>query len=98
MVSGSVAPALSRLDLAPIQVVSISFFIGALGGIGWQVCNRRDFVDRFLGWAVAGAFVMLVAVLPSGEFDGGSTSAGSVPGVVAGVVLAEGWMRQKPRP
>lgn len=96
--SSLIATPLSDHGLSATQITSITFFVGVLSGIGWQVQNRRDFVDRFLGWAVMGALVMLLAASPNAEFDSSGGAAAVGPGVLAGVVIAEGWMRQKARP
>ena len=83
----------------PPLVVALSFFLGVVGGLAWQGLNRVDFVDRFLGWALLLVAVMLLSLLASEPSDlGRAEGAWSLPGVVAGVVLAEGWMRQRGRP
>lgn len=93
------APDLVRAGLQPPLVLALSFYLGVLGGLAWQGLNRVDFVDRFVGWAVLLAVVMLVPLLASGSAHvDGAEGAWSVPGVIVGVVLAEGWMRQRRRP
>ncbi|WP_459981104.1 hypothetical protein [Nocardioides sp. AN3] len=91
-VAGAAATALRDAGVSPPQVMSVCFFVGAMGGAGWQVLNRRDFVDRFFGWSLMLAVVMLLIALPGVESSAGG-GAGALPGVVVGVVLTEGWMR-----
>jgi uncharacterized membrane protein YjjP (DUF1212 family) len=76
--------------------LSIGFFAGLIAGILWQCLNRRDVVDRFLGFAVLMTLAMLVVLLPGGGTDFRAADATKVFGVIVGVVLAEGWLRQRP--
>jgi hypothetical protein len=79
--------------------MTLSCYLGVIGGVAWQVWNRQDFVDRFLLWAVLLATAMLLPALPGSDRASGSDVVGawSYPGVILGVVLAEGWMRQRRR-
>jgi 4-hydroxybenzoate polyprenyltransferase len=93
------APDLNHAGLHSPLVIALSFYLGVLGGLAWQRLNRVDLVDRFVGWAMLLAAVMLLPLLASGSVEfGGEDGAWSLPGVVVGVVLAEGWMRQRRRP
>jgi hypothetical protein len=92
------APDLIHAGLHPPPVIALSFYLGVLGGFGWQRLNRVDLVDRFLGWALFSVVVMLFPLLAPGSAEfRGEAGAGSLPGVVVGVVLAERWMRQRLR-
>ena len=93
------APDLVHTGLHPPLVMALSFYLGVVGGLAWQRLNRVEFVDRFVGWAVLLVAVMLLPLIAS-DSSGVSRAEGawSLPGVVAGVVLAEGWMRQRRRP
>lgn len=96
-VAGMSVTPLRNAGLSSVQLESTCFFVGVLGGIGWQGLNRQDFVDRFLGWSALLVFAMLLALLPGTEV--GLTEGSSVlPGTIAGVILAEGWMRLRARP
>jgi hypothetical protein len=80
-------------------VMALSFYLGVLGGLAWQRLNRVEFVDRFIGWAVLLVAVMLLPLLAPDSSEASSTEgAWALPGVITGVVLAEGWMRQRRRP
>jgi hypothetical protein len=93
------APDLLRAGLHSPLVIALSFYVGVLGGLGWQRLNRVDLVDRFLGWALLSVVVMLFPLLALGNADfRGEDGAWSFPGVVVGVVLAERWMRQRRHP
>ncbi len=70
-VAGAAATALRDAGVSPPQVMSVCFFVGAMGGAGWQVLNRRDFVDRFFGWSLMLAVVMLLIALPGVESSAG---------------------------
>jgi hypothetical protein len=79
--------------------MALSFYLGVLGGAAWQSLNRCDFIDRFVGWAALLAVLMLLPLFASGSAEpNGAQGAWSFPGVIVGVVLAEGWMRQRHRP
>lgn len=93
------APDLIHAGLHPPLVMALSFYLGVIGGVVWQGLDRRDFVDRFGGWALLLVAVMLLPLLASGSAEvSRAEGAWSFPGVIAGVVLAEGWMRQRHRP
>lgn len=98
--AGAFGPDLVHAGLRSGLVMSLCFYAGLLAGIAWQVFNRRDFVDRFLGWALLLAVVMILPALPGVHRASGVEAIGSWswPGVVVGLLLAEGWMRQKHRP
>lgn len=80
--------------------MTLSFYLGVAGGIAWQVLNRRDLVDRLLWWAVFISAVMLLPALPGGDNASAADAVGawSYPGVIVGLLLAEGWMRKRKRP
>ena len=93
------APDLIHAGLHRPLVMALSFYLGVLGGLAWQRLNRVEFVDRFVGWALLLVAVMLLPLLaPDSSEVSRAEGAWSLPGVVAGVVLAEGWMRQRRRP
>jgi hypothetical protein len=97
LVAGNVAPVLVDAGWRLALVGGLSFYLGLVAGCAWQVLNRREFVDRFFNWSLILAIIMLLSLLSSGGGDR-AIGAWSFAGVVAGVVLAEGWMRQKHRP
>lgn len=95
--AGTFGPDLIHVGWHPALVIALGFYLGVLGGVGWQILNRRDFVDRFVGFALLLFVVMLLPLFgsPSAETSGAELS---FPGVIVGVVLAEAWMRQRHRP
>lgn len=87
-------PNLIHAGWHPGVVIALGFHLGVLGGVAWQVLNRRDFVDRFVGFALLLLAVMLLLVF--GSWSAVTSGAElSFPGVIAGVVLTEAWMRRR---
>ena len=92
--SASAAPALVEADWRSTLVGGLAFYVGMTAGAAWQAINRSDVVDRFFNWSLLFAAVMLLQLFAGGG-DEWAEGAWTAPGIVVGVVLAEGWMRQK---
>jgi hypothetical protein len=95
--SANAAPVLVGVGWSPALVAGLAFYMGLVTGCAWQVLHPVDFVDRFFNWSLLLAAAMVIPLFTGGEFEG-MEGAWSIPGVAVGVVLAEGWMRQKRRP
>jgi len=96
-VSANAAPALVDAGWSPALVAGLAFYFGLVSGCAWQALHRVDFVDRFFNWSLLLTAAMVIPLFTGGELEG-TEGAWSILGVAVGVVLAEGWMRQKRRP
>jgi hypothetical protein len=96
-ISANAAPALVDVGWSPALVAGLAFYLGLVAGCAWQALHQVDFVDRFFNWSLLLAAAMVIPLFTGGDFEG-MEGAWTIPGLAVGVVLAEGWMRQKRRP
>lgn len=57
--ASSIGPALADAHRTPDFAIAISLLLGTAGGAAWQVLHRREFVDRFLPFALFFSFCMI---------------------------------------
>jgi hypothetical protein len=78
-------------------LLALWFFVCVAVGVAWQTLYRRDFVDRFRGLAILAVITVAALVVLPGlvtiEQDA-MISQLSLPGIAAGVILAESWLRR----
>jgi hypothetical protein len=90
----SIAPALISAGWESAFAIAISVLLGTAGGVAWQLLHRREFVDRFVPFALFFTFIMLLPLFaPDNTEFSREEGAWALPGVLNGVVLAEWWLR-----
>lgn len=92
--ASSIAPALTDAGWKPDFAIATSLLVGTAGGAVWQLLHRREFVDRFLPFALFFSFCMLLPLFaPDNIVFSRPEGTWALPGVVNGVVLSEWWLR-----
>lgn len=91
------SPHLVGAGLSWLQVAGVDFFLGLAGGASWQALDRSDVVARLTGQVCVWIFIMALALLPSAYLTSEGLGGVALPGIAAGVLIAEGWLRRRSR-
>lgn len=78
--------------------VASAAWLGLAAGIAWQLLAPRDLGDRLRGPAVVTAVALVLRSLGSRPESGAEVAYLSAAAILAGLVLAEWWLRERCQP